>query len=341
VQRAEDAGAEILTATTATGWIGPTALSLTSAGGIRTVQARAVLLATGCRERPRAARLIPGTRPAGVLTTGALQQMVYLHRQPPGARAVVVGAEHVSFSAVLTLAHGGATTVAMVTEHPVHQSYAPFRWLTATRLRVPILTSSRLEAIHGHRRVEAVAVRDLRSGRVDEIACDTVVCTGDWIPDHELARRGEIAIDHGGGAPEVDLGLRTSRPGVFAAGNLLHAAETADIAALSGRHAAAAVRRYLDWADWPHRLRLRCEAPLRWVSPAAIGAGSRPPRGRFILRTSEVAEGVVLTVTQGGRQLWWQRWRRLLPDRPIHVAANWLAQVELDGPAPVFRIVAE
>ena len=65
----------------------------------------AVVLATGTRERPRAARLVPGDRPAGVLTTGALQQFSALHHQPVGRRAVIVGAEHVSFSAVLTLRH--------------------------------------------------------------------------------------------------------------------------------------------------------------------------------------------------------------------------------------------
>jgi len=267
--------------------------------------------------------------------------MVYLHRQPIGTRAVVVGAEHVSFSAILTLAHAGATAAAMVTEHQRHQSYAAFRWLTATRWRVPILTSSLVEAIHGRQRVEGVTVRNLHAGRADEIACDTVVFTGDWIPDHELARRGDVAIDRAGGAPRVDLGLRTSRRGVFAAGNVLHGAETADVAALSGRHAAGAVRSYLDSGAWPDRLGLRCETPLRWVSPGAIDARLPPPHGHFILRTAEIASGAWLVIAQGARVLWRQRYRQLLPNRPIHVSAKWLAQVELDGPEPVFRLVGK
>ena len=69
---------------------------LTSVRGVETVQARAVLLATGCRERPRAARLVPGDRPAGVMTTGELQQRVYLGGERLSGPAVVVGAEHVS-----------------------------------------------------------------------------------------------------------------------------------------------------------------------------------------------------------------------------------------------------
>ncbi len=99
---------------------------LTSAAGIEPVRAAAVLLATGCRERPRAARLVPGDRPSGVLTTGELQQRVYLGGERLTGRALVVGAEHVSFSAALTLAHAGARVLALVTDQPRHASYAAF-----------------------------------------------------------------------------------------------------------------------------------------------------------------------------------------------------------------------
>ena len=101
--------------------IGP---ALTSPAGIEDVQARAVLLATGCRERPRSAGLVPDRRPAGVMTTGELQQRVFLHGQRLAGRAVVVGAEHVSFFAMLTLMHAGATVTALVTDQPRHQSFA-------------------------------------------------------------------------------------------------------------------------------------------------------------------------------------------------------------------------
>ncbi len=108
----------IRTHTQVTGWSDEGALELNQPTRRSKLEARASVLATGCRERPRAARLVPGSRPQGVLTTGALQQLVYLLGERSGRRAVVVGAEHVSFSALLTLAHGGARAVAMVTEQP-------------------------------------------------------------------------------------------------------------------------------------------------------------------------------------------------------------------------------
>ena len=342
VRLAESAEIDLRTSTTVTGWVAPTTLSLTSPNGIEEVSAKAIMLATGCRERPRTARLVPGTRPQGIFTTGALQQFVYLHHQPIGRRAVVVGAEHVSFSAVLTLAHGGAATVAMVTEHPRDQTYAPFRWITATRLRVPILTSTRVTQILGRRRVEAVEITDLRTGGVRQLECDMVVFTGDWIPDHELARCGGLEMDPATRAPRVDCALRTSARGVFAAGNLLHGAETADIAALSGRHAAHAIRNFLDTDGWPERppVPVQCEPPLQWVSPSAICAGITPPHGRFILRVSEFRSASELIVSQGPRIIWRRRYRSLVPSLPIHAAAAFVAQVDANGPPVTFRLSA-
>jgi len=341
VRLAEAAGVAVRTGTTATDWIGPTAVSLTSAGGIEGVEARAIILATGCRERPRAARLVPGTRPVGVLTTGALQQMVALRQLPVGRRAVVAGAEHVSFSAVLTLAHAGVATVAMTTQHTRHQTLAPLHWLTAGLRRVPVLTETRLSAIHGTPRVEAVEVTELRSGARRMLACDTVVFTGDWIADHELARRGGLAMDPATRAPRVDLALRTSVRGVFAAGNLLHGAESADVAALGGRHAALAVHSFLTTGEWPATppIALLCQAPLRWVSPSAAEYPRRlPPRGRFILRVGELRRPADLRVSQGNRELWRQPSGRLIPNRPIHCAAHWLSQIDAKGGPITFQL---
>jgi hypothetical protein len=103
-QAAARSGAEIRAAATVTGWAQDRVAILTTPDGVEPVAARAVLLATGCRERPRAARLVPGDRPPGVMTTGELQQRVYLARQRLPGRALVVGAEHVSYSAMVTRA---------------------------------------------------------------------------------------------------------------------------------------------------------------------------------------------------------------------------------------------
>lgn len=334
------AGVDVLTSTTVTGIEDSTRLEATSPDGLLSLAADAVLLATGCRERPRSALLVPGDRPAGVLTTGSLQQLVYLAGLRPGKKAVVVGAEHVSFSALLTLHHGGADVVAMVTSHPAHQTHLLYKLPTATRLRVPILSGHELVRIYGRSRVEAVDVADVSSRAERTIACDTVVFTGDWIPDHELARRAAVDIDLGTRGPQIDALGRTSRPGVFAAGNLVHAAEAADVAALGGRAAGVAMATYLDGTmRWSRRVTLICEPPLRWIAPNALSSRDEPVRGRFTMRVDRFVDGGELRICQGDDTLHRRSLRRLRPTLPIKLHASWIADVDLDGPPVRLELV--
>ena len=345
------AGAEVRAGTTVTGWpgwpgpggatgrtgptgpagpTGPISVTLTSADGIETVTASAVLLATGCRERPRAARLVPGGRPPGVMTTGELQQRVYLHRQRLPGRALVVGAEHVSFSAMVTLAHAGADVLALVTDQPRHQSFAAFALAAAVRWRARVWASTAVCRIAGRDRLEGVELADLRTGVTRFVGCDTVVFTGDWIPDHELARLAGTQLDPGTRGPAVDTALETSIPGVFAAGNLVHAAETADVAAAGGRHAARHIAAALHGSQPPPgpRIPVTVAAPLRWISPNAIRAGSPPPaRGHFLLRGDVFRRLARLEVRQGDRVLAAAR-ARLVPGRPAHLGAGWMARAD-------------
>jgi thioredoxin reductase len=336
---AANAGAELRTETQVTGWTDDGALWLTGPGGRSRLSARAVVLATGCRERPRPARLVPGSRPQGVMTTAMLQQLVYLRGRAPGRRAVVVGAEHVSFSALLTLAHGGAHAAAMITQHSRHQSFATFRAGAALRFRAPLLTRTELTAIQGRRRVEAVELAHLDTGEVRTVSCDLVVFTADWIPDHELAVLAGTALDPATRGPRVDSSLRTSRPGLFAAGNLLHGAETADVAALSGRHVAGSVIRHLAGEPWPTAgIPIVCEAPLLWIVPNAVAAqpaaGARPPRRRFLLRAAEAMIAPRIELAQDGRVLWSGRLARLVPGRSARLPDAWTGGVD-EGGGPV------
>jgi thioredoxin reductase len=330
VELAREAGVEVLAETMVTGW-GPGPLELTSPRGRSTLEPAAVVLATGCRERPRSARLVPGSRPAGVMTTGMLQQLVYLRGLPAGRRGLVVGAEHVSFSAILTLAHGGAQTVALTTELSRHASLGAFKAGAQLRYRVPVWTRTQVTAIHGRPRVEQVELTDLDTGRTRSVECDTVVFTADWIPDHELAVMAGVQLDPATRGPAVDPALRTSRPGAFAAGNLLHGAEQADVAALSGRHAATGVVQYLEDGEWPHqRVPIVCEPPLGWIAPNAVGPEA-PPRARFALRAHAFLRAPQVEIVQGESLLWSGRLARLMPGRSTRVPHGWTARADPAG----------
>ncbi len=330
---AEAAGVEVLAETMVTEWEGGRSLKLTGPHGRWELDPPAVVLATGCRERPRSARLVPGSRPAGVMTTATLQQLVHLRGQKVGRRAVIVGAEHVSFSAVATLAHGGASVAGLVTELPRHQSLRTFRAGAAVRYRAPVWTRTRVSAIHGAERVESVELTEIDSGLTRTVECDLVVFTADWIPDHELAVIAGCELDQGSLGPLVDPALRTTRPGVFGAGNLLHPAETADVCALDGRHVAPAVAAYLRGpGEWPSHLRLASRSPLAWVAPnLLLATGHPPPRDRFLIRTREFVSRARVQVRQDGREVWSGRVGRLVPGRSAHIPAGWAAGVDHHG----------
>ncbi len=328
VARATAAGVDIRTRAMVTGWSASGRAEVTSPDGLLEVEARAVVLATGARERPRAARLVPGTRPAGVFTTGQLQQWVHRERLPVGRRALVVGAEHVSYSAVLTLRDAGVRTVALVTGHPRPQSFGLFDLFTRVGLRVPVWTGTALLGIEGRDRVDGVLLRGPGGDR-RAVAVDTVVFTGDFIPDHELARRAGVPLCPGTRGPASEADGTTRVDGMFAAGNLVHPVETADLAARRaeavGIAAAAWLRRGATGMVKEVAV-VRAADPLRWVVPNLVDP-AKEPEGAVLVRSRDFVERPRLDVTQGGRLLGSYRLRRLVPNRSQRIPSDWGREV--------------
>ncbi|MGV9942369.1 NAD(P)/FAD-dependent oxidoreductase [Streptomyces sp. NPDC003401] len=340
VTAARRAGATVRPGVTALDWTGPLSLRTLGPDGLETLTARAVVLATGARERPRAARLVPGTRPAGVHTTGELQRAVHLHGQHVGTRAVIVGAEDVSYAAAGTVRAAGAVVVAMLTEHARPQTAAARAADARLRHGTPLLTRTTVTELLGHGRLSGVRVRH-QDGRTAVLPCDTVVFTGDFVPDHELVRRAGLSLDPGTRGPAVDGSLRTSRPGVFAAGSLLHPAESAATAARDGAHAADAVLDHLTGTGTgtarPPAVPLTVAPPLRWIAPNRVTPADRLP---YVLRTATELVRPVLHVTQDGRVLHRERLRSALPNRTLRLSADWTHRVDPDPDAGPVRVTA-
>jgi hypothetical protein len=260
---------------------------------------------------------------------------VYEHQLPVGKRAVIVGAERVSLSVVMTLMHAQTRVLNLVTDLPCHQLYLPV-FLPAKILyadilaRAPILTNKRVTNILGRQRVEGIEITDLDSGKTQMIECDAVVFTGDWIPENELARRGEVETGDPSLGPQVDDWFRTSRYGIFAAGNLLRGVETADWAALEGRRAARGIARFLDKAEWPvNRVEVRVEAPLAWICPNLLTSDSRV--GHFRFRSNEFRQHAHLQVRQGGHVLDQKQISHLKANTSLNLSSEWVGKVDFSG----------
>ncbi|MEZ5926433.1 MAG: FAD-dependent oxidoreductase [Hyphomicrobiaceae bacterium] len=218
-------------------------LALSTPEGPREIRAERVLLATGIREATRAARLVSGGRPFGILTTGALQRFVYLEGRLPCRRPVVIGSELVAYSTILTLRHAGVRPVALLEEES--QTAAPFPVSHLARLLFGVRTerSARLTAIEGEAQVTAITIE--RQGRLERLACDGVIFTGKWVPEATLMRQHPAGVDPATAGPRVDHNLRTADPRIFAAGNVRYGVRSSGRCALEGRYAARAIARDL------------------------------------------------------------------------------------------------
>lgn len=305
VDEALAAGAQISTRACVTGWADEQTLAATTPQGRVLIRPRVFCFATGARERPRTARMITGDRVPGVLTTGQLQNMVHLHHQPVGKRAVIVGAELVSWSAAMTLQEAGCQTVALVSQYPKGEAYRMFTIPGGIFFRTRVITESKVIAVHGRDRVSGVEIENLVNGERSVLDCDTVVFTGDWIGDHELLRAAGVALDPASRSPIVDAGMRTTRPGVFAVGNINHPVETADVVALEGQLAGERILDHLSGVGVPSEgLAIRVAAPLRWVSPAIHRFGApAPARDRLVSWVDQYIARPTVVVRQAGREV--------------------------------------
>lgn len=313
----EAAGVPILTDTTVTRIESGGVVHVSTERGPETWQARAVLLATGTRETPRGPRLVSGTRPWGVTTTGAFQEMV-MKGLRPFRNPVIIGSELVSFSALMTARHGRVKPVAMIEQNARITAQRPADMLASMVYGTPILLNTQLVSILGGDRVEGVEIE--RDGERRTLACDGVVFTGQFVPDAILARTSGLALDGGTRGPAIDSTFRTQDPRVFAAGNVLRAVEHSGQAALEGRAAARMILRALEkrLPDPGSAVPVTCGQGVASVWPQRLHAA---PRGRIVLhaRMETPQRGVLRLSDEHGRTVAHRR-VNVLPERRVALA---------------------
>lgn len=304
VARAEAAGVEIRRNVTVTALHPDGRLSLVDESGESSLVAERVVLAMGVREASRAQRLIGGTRPLGVVTTGALQAMVYLQRMRPFRRPVILGTELVAFSALATCAHGRIRPLAMLEEGPRVTVRAFMRPYPALR-GVPIRFNIKDLTILGDKVVEAVRFSDA-DGKLHEIETDGVILSGRFRPERALLSASHIALDPATGGPVIDQYGRCSDPAYMAVGNLTRPVETAGWCWREGIEAAARLKRDLaaPIGTAPQVTLAGTTEALRYVVPQRLTLSGAP--GAMVqaqLRLKRPASGY-LSAMRAGHTIW-------------------------------------
>ena len=244
VTRAMRHGVLLRTAVTITEIEAGGSLLLSSAAGMERLHADRIVLCTGNRETPRAPRLVSGSRALGIVTTGALQSMLYLKRRLPFKRPLIVGTELVSFSALLTCRHAGIKPVAMIEARSQVTAWR-IASLLPPLLGTRLWLNTSLREIHGDERVSSVDVD--RGAEVPmTLDCDGVVFSGCFVSESSLVRVSHLELDPASGGPSIDQYGRCSDPDYFCCGNQLHPVDTAGWCWAEGRDTAASVIASLD-----------------------------------------------------------------------------------------------
>jgi len=245
------------------------------------IEARALVLAMGCRERPRGALAIPGTRPAGVYTAGTAQRLVNIEGYMPGSRFTILGSGDIGMIMARRLTLEGAQVVAMFEILPYVSGLRRNLVQCVRDFDIPLHLGTTVTEVVGAERVEAVITSRVDDrwrpipGTEREWPCDTLLLSVGLIPENELSRMAGVALDPVTGGPVVDESMATSVPGVYAAGNVVQVYDLVDDVTESALRAGRFAAEYALRGECEQGARVRVVAGqnVRHVVPQYVHLG--------------------------------------------------------------------
>ena len=280
--------------------------------GMFEIEAEAVILAMGCRERPRGALNIPGFRPAGIYSAGTAQRYVNIQGRMPGREVVVLGSGDIGLIMARRMTLEGAKVKAVAELMPYSGGLRRNIVQCLDDFGIPLKLSHTVVHISGRERVSGVTLarvdenRRPIAGTEEYISCDTLLLSCGLVPENELSRSLGVTINPVTSGPFVNESLETNIPGVFACGNVLHVHDLVDYvseeAAAAGKHAAAYVRarerkeNAVGGADASAGIRLRAGRGIRYTVPCALRLSHLEESQLIRFRVDDVYREVSLCV---------------------------------------------
>ena len=219
--------------------------------GLLEIQAKAIILAMGCRERPRGALNIAGTRASGVMSAGTAQKYVNIDGYMPGKKVVILGSGDIGLIMARRMTLEGAEVKCVCELMPYSSGLTRNSVQCLDDFNIPPHLSCTVVNIHGKDRVEGVTIAKVDENRrpipgsEEYIECDTLLLSVGLIPENELTRAVGISLDPVTSGAVVDEYRETSHKGVFACGNVLHVHDLVDYVTLESQTAGEGAARYV------------------------------------------------------------------------------------------------
>ncbi|MDD6483458.1 MAG: NAD(P)/FAD-dependent oxidoreductase [Clostridiales bacterium] len=285
--------------------------------GIFQIQAKAVILAMGCRERSRGALNIAGTRPAGVYSAGTAQKLVNMKGFMPGKKVVILGSGDIGLIMARRMSLEGAEVKAVCELMPYSGGLARNIEQCLNDFNIPLLLSHTVVKIHGKKRVEGVTIAkvDEKGKLIKEtmqfIECDTLLLSVGLIPENELTKSAGIDINQITNGADVTQSRETSVPGVFACGNVLHVHDLVDYvseeAEIAGKNAALYIKGELkNDVDIP----IETDGKIRYSVPQRI---TQKKDTKVFFRVANVYENAEIKVYSGNEVIFKTRKPKVAP----------------------------
>ncbi|SES15042.1 NAD(P)/FAD-dependent oxidoreductase [Salisediminibacterium halotolerans] len=226
--------------------------AVNTADGLIQIAAKAVVLAMGCLERTRGAINIPGTRASGVFTAGTAQRYVNMEGYMVGKDVVIVGSGDIGLVMARRMKLEGANVHAVVELMPYSGGLARNIVQCLNDYDIPLLLSHTVTEVRGKERVEEIVIQkvdeamNLIPGTEKTIQCDTLLLSVGLIPENELSKKANIAINPLTNGPDVNESMETSVPGIFACGNVVHVHDLVDWVTEESCRAGRSAARYVN-----------------------------------------------------------------------------------------------
>lgn len=283
--------------------------------GISTIEAEAVILSMGCRERPRGALNIPGERPAGIYTAGTAQYFVNLEGRMPGKEVVILGSGDIGLIMARRMTLEGAKVKVVAELMPYSGGLKRNIVQCLDDYGIPLKLSHTVTKIHGDRRVTGVTISqvDERStpipGTEEYYSCDTLLLSCGLIPENELSSQCGVELSRVTSGAIVNESFETSVPGVFACGNVLHVHDLVDFvsqeSAQAGEHAAEYVKDNNSKTNKPDEasVTIEPEGGVRYTVPSVLRVEKLGELTTLRFRVGAVYKDVDVVVYADEREL--------------------------------------
>ena len=298
--------------------------------GLLQLPCRSVILAMGCRERPRGALNIPGFRPAGIYTAGTAQRLVNMEGFLPGKEVVILGSGDIGLIMARRMTLKGAKVKAVAELMPYSGGLQRNIVQCLEDFDIPLLLSHTVIDIQGKDRVTGITLAQVGPdrkpipGTEQNIPCDTLLLSCGLIPENELSTKLGVSLSPVTGGPLVNESLETNVPGVFACGNVLHVHDLVDYvseeAGRAGKFAAEYIRQTAgdgagtaSAADGSTGIPLIPSGGVRYSVPQSIRLSHMEDTLLVRFRVGSVFTDAVLTVTAGDTCLLRQKKKKLAP----------------------------